>query len=352
MPEDEKTEDASQRRIDQAREKGDVPKSRELNSAIALLLGLLTLRFFAQFSLGGLKDISVYAFSQLNYISPDPQTLQAGFVQVVLRMLLIVAPILMAMAVTGILTNFLQVGALFSLEALSFQFNKLNPLSGLKQIFSRNGLVETLKAILKFTIIGVVVVITIMQEAPSFQTAGSKSTDELLIYLGSLTYKVGFRVALSLLFLSIIDFFYQRWSYAQKLKMSHQEVKEEQKESEVSQEVRSLIRQRQMNASRQRMMKDVPEADVVITNPTHIAIAVVYDQDRSQSPLVVAKGAGKIARRIKEIAFENEVPVVEDKPLAWALYEIELGESIPHDLFQPVAEVLARIYQARNRRTA
>ena len=134
--------------------------------------------------------------------------------------------------------------------------------------------------------------------------------------------------------------------------MSHQEVKEEQKESEVSQEVRYLIRQRQMNASRQRMMQDVPEADVVITNPTHIAIAVVYDQDRSQSPLVVAKGAGKIAERIKELAFENEVPVVEDKPLAWALYEVELGESIPQDLFQPVAEVLARIYQARNKKTA
>merc|ERR1711964_144381 len=127
------------------------------------------------------------------------------------------------------------------------------------------------------TIIGAVVVLTIMQEALGFQTAGSKSMPELLTYLGGLTYKVGFRVALSLLLLSVIDFFYQRWSYAEKLKMSHQEVKEEQRETESSQEVRSLIRQRQMAAARQRMMRDVPEADVVITNPTHIAVAIVYD---------------------------------------------------------------------------
>ena len=352
MPEEEKTEEASQRRIDQARERGDVPKSRELNSAIALLLGLLTLRFFAQFSLGGLKDISVYTLTELNYISPDPQTLQVGFMNLLLRIMLIISPILIVTAVTGILTNFLQVGALFSFEALSFKFEKLNPISGLQQLFSRNSLVETLKAILKFTIIGVVVVLTIIQEALGFQTAGSKSMPELLTYLGGLTYKVGFRVALSLLLLSVIDFFYQRWSYAEKLKMSHQEVKEEQKETESSQEVRSLIRQRQMAAARQRMMQDVPEADVVITNPTHIAVAIVYDLEQSQNPIVTAKGAGKIAERIKEIAFEHNVPVVEDKPIAWALYEIELGDSISYELFQPVAEILARIYRTRDQKTA
>ena len=175
---------------------------------------------------------------------------------------------------------------------------------------------------------------------------------ELLTYLSGLTYKVGFRVALSLLLLSVIDFFYQRWSYAEKLKMSHQEVKEEQKETESSQEVRSLIRQRQMAAARQRMMQDVPEADVVITNPTHIAVAIVYDLEKSQSPIVTAKGAGTIAERIKGIAFEHNVPVVEDKPIAWALYEIELGESIPYELFQPVAEILARIYRTRDQKTA
>ncbi len=350
MPEEEKTEEASGRRIDQARERGDVPKSRELNSAIALLLGLLTLRFFAQFSLGGLKDISVYTLTHLNYISPNPQTLQVGFVNLLLRIMLIISPILIVMAVTGILTNLLQVGPLFSLEALAFKFEKLNPLSGLQQLFSRSGLVETLKAMLKFTIIGVVVVLTIMQEAPNFQTAGSKSMSELISYLGGLTYKIGFRVALLLLLLSVMDFFYQRWSYAEKLKMSHQEVKEEQKDTEASGEVRSLIRQRQMTAARQRMMQDIPEADVVITNPTHIAIAIVYDLERSKSPIVAAKGAGKIAERIKAIAFEHNVPVVEDKPIAWALYEIELGESIPYELFQPVAEILARIYRTRNRK--
>jgi len=266
--------------------------------------------------------------------------------------MLIISPILIVTAVTGILTNFLQVGALFSFEALSFKFEKLNPISGLQQLFSRNSLVETLKAILKFTIIGVVVVLTIIQEALGFQTAGSKSMPELLTYLGGLTYKVGFRVALSLLLLSVIDFFYQRWSYAEKLKMSHQEVKEEQKETESSQEVRSLIRQRQMAAARQRMMQDVPEADVVITNPTHIAVAIVYDLEQSQNPIVTAKGAGKIAERIKEIAFEHNVPVVEDKPIAWALYEIELGDSISYELFQPVAEILARIYRTRDQKTA
>ena len=335
-----------------AREKGDVPRSRELNAAIGLLLGLLTLKFFGTFIAEGLQDLSRSTLTQLNHISVDPLTLNAYFAKLVLQVSLITAPIFVVMVAVSILVNVLQVGPLLSTEALGFNFEKLNPLNGLKLIFSMHGLVETAKALLKFLIVGSIAFLTIWNDLIYFQSLGSKGIRQIFNYGASLSFKIGMRVALALVLLGILDLLYQRWSHAQKLKMTRQEVKEERKESEVAPEVKRVIQARQLSAAQRRMMKEVPKADVVITNPTHIAVALTYDHAVADSPIVVAKGAGFIAEKIKEVAREHDVPIIEDKPVARTLYEnVELGEMIPVELYQTVAQLLARVYRMRGKYT-
>jgi flagellar biosynthetic protein FlhB len=349
MPEEEKTEDATPRHRDRAREKGDVPKSREINSAIGLLLGLLTLKFFGAFIMGGLQDVSKSTFTQLNEMHVDPLTVHTYFMKVMGQVGILVSPIFVVMIVISILTNYFQVGALFTTQIFEPNFEKLNPFTGLKQLFSGRGFVETVKALLKILIIGVVAVVTIRQDVLYFQAVGSKGMWELFSYTASLSYKIGIRVALASILLGILDVFYQRWSYARKLRMTKQEVKEERRQAELAPEVKRVIQEQQIAAARQRMLKEVPEADVVITNPMHIAVALKYDRVLSDSPIVVAKGADLIAEKIKEVALEYDVPIIEDKPLAWALYEnVELDETIPAELYKSVAQILARVYRIKD----
>lgn len=346
MPDEEKTEEASQRRIEKSREKGDVAKSRELPSAIGLLLGLLTLKFFGSFIVNGMQDIARSTLTQLNDISIDPLTVQTYFIKLMRQIGLLVSPIFAAMLLTGVLINYLQVGPLLSAQALSIDFTKLDPIKGFKRLFSRQGVIETVKALLKLIIIGSIGISTVWSDSVYFQSLGSKDIAQMLNYAASMSFKIGIRIAFALLLLGILDLFYQRWNYAQKLRMTKHEAKEEKKESELAPEVKRVLQERQLSAAQKRMMANVPEADVVITNPKHIAVALVYDRALSESPVVVAKGADFIAEKIKEIAREHDVPIIEDKPLAWALYDnVELDETIPGELYQTVAQVLARVYQ-------
>ena len=346
MPDEEKTEEASQRRIEKSREKGDVAKSRELPSAIGLLLGLLTLKFFGSFIVNGMQDIARSTLTQLNDISIDPLTVQTYFIKLLRQIGLLVSPIFAVMLLTGVLINYLQVGPLLSAQALSIDFTKLDPIKGFKQLFSKQGVIETVKALLKLIIIGSIGISTVWSDSVYFQSLGSKGIVHMLNYAASMSFKIGIRIAFALLLLGILDLFYQRWNYAQKLRMTKHEAKEERKESELAPEVKRVLQERQLSAAQKRMMTNVPEADVVITNPKHIAVALVYDRALSESPVVVAKGADFIAEKIKEIAREHDVPIIEDKPLAWALYDnVELDETIPGDLYQAVAQVLARVYQ-------
>ena len=346
-PGGERTEEASQQRIEKARREGDVPKSREFNSAIALLLGLLAMWVFGSFTLTSLKNLSVVAIKQLNDFRAEPSIIQFFLGDLFTRFALIISPFLVATAAAGILTNFLQVGPLFSFEVLAFRPEKLNPFNGIKQLFSRNALVETIKAILKLAAVAAIVYITIQGESVYFQSLGSKDINGILNYIAVLTFDVAFRVALFLLLLGILDLFYQRWSYNEKLKMTLQEVKDENKQTEGSPEVRRIIQERQLTMTQRRMMDEIPDADVVITNPRHVAVAIKYDRDVSSSPVVIAKGADLIAKRIREIAEENEIPIIEDKPVAWALFELELGDIIPVELYKPVAQILARVYSMK-----
>ena len=278
-----------------------MPKSREMTSAVGLLLGLLTLKFFGPFIVGNLQNIGKLTLTHLNGIQLDPVTLHAHFIRLMMQIGVTVFPIFAVMMVAGGLVNYLQIGPLFSFEPLTPKFEKLSPLRGLKQIFSKNGLVETVKAFLKIIFIGFIAVVTIRQDLPYFQTLGSKAVPEIFGTAASLCYKIGIRVAMASLLLGILDIFYQRWSYAEKLKMTKQEVKEERRESEIAPEVKRLLQERQLSATQRRMMKEVPDADVVITNPTHITVALKYDRAVSEGPMVVAKGADYIAKKIVEI---------------------------------------------------
>ena len=278
-PGGERTEEASQQRIDKARKEGDVPKSREFNSAITLLLGLLAMWVFGSFTLTSLKNLNIVALNQLNDFRAEPSIVQFFLGDFFTRFALIISPFLIATAVAGILTNYLQVGPLFSFEVLAFRPEKLNPFTGIKQLFSRNALVETIKAILKLVAVATIVYVTIQGESVYFQSLGSKDINGILSYIAALTFNVAFRVALFLLLLGILDLFYQRWSYSEKLKMTLQEVKDENKQTEGSPEVKRIIQERQMTMTQKRMMDEIPDADVVITNPRHIAVAIKYDRE-------------------------------------------------------------------------
>ena len=302
---------------------------------------------FGSFTLTSLKNLSVVAIKQLNDFRAEPSIIQFFLGDLFTRFALIISPFLVATAAAGILTNFLQVGPLFSFEVLAFRPEKLNPFNGIKRLFSRNALVETIKAILKLAAVATIVYITIQGESAYFPSLGSKDVNGILNYIAVLTFDVAFRVALFLLLLGILDLFYQRWSYNEKQKMTLQEVKDENKQTEGSPEVRRIIQERQLTMTQRRMMDEIPDADVVITNPRHIAVAVGYDRDVSPSPVVIAKGADLIAKRIREIAEENEIPIMEDKPVAWALFELELGDIIPVELYKPVAQILARVYSMK-----
>jgi len=346
-PGGERTEEASQQRIEKARREGDVPKSREFNSAIALLLGLLAMWVFGSFTLTSLKNLNIVTIKQLNNFQAEPSIIQFFLGDLFTRFALIISPFLLATAAAGILTNYLQVGPLFSFEVLAFRPEKLNPFTGIKRLFSRNALVETIKAILKLIAVTGIVYVTVQGDLVYFQAIGSKGVSGILNYIAGLSFNVAFRVALFLLLLGILDLFYQRWSYSEKLKMTLQEVKDETKQTEGSPEIKRIIQERQLTMTQRRMMDEIPEADVIITNPRHIAVAIKYDREVSPSPAVVAKGADLIAKRIREIAEENEIPIIEDKPVAWALFELELGDVIPMELYKPVAQILARVYSMK-----
>jgi flagellar biosynthetic protein FlhB len=255
--------------------------------------------------------------------------------------------------VVGLAINYLQVGFLFTLEPLQPSLEKLNPIKGIKRLFSIRSVVDVVKNLLKLVIIGFIVYVTIKREYGLFLELGDFTIYQITKVMASLTFEVGIKIAIALLVMAILDFFYQRWEHEKSLRMSPFEIKEERRQMEGDPEVKQRIKRLQMEMARRRMMHEVPKATVVITNPTHIAIALKYDSATMKAPLVVAKGKHKLAAQIKKIAQEHNIPVVEDKPLARAMFGvIEVGEEIPFNFFKAVAEILAYVYRLKGKAAA
>jgi flagellar biosynthetic protein FlhB len=350
----EKTEKATPKKRREAREKGQVARSSDLQGAVVLLAGIVALGSAGPALVGRMGDVMRGAIVQIS----EPGIVSKQGIGLLMSAagkaaLLAVAPIALTCVLAGVAASVGMVGFKPSGKALKPDFRRINPISGAKNLFGPNALVETAKSMAKVGVVAAIVAIALLPRLPEFGgMVGISPTDFgaiLATDMGSLVK----RAAFAYLFIGIADFAWQKRRTEKSMRMDKQEVRDEAKNQDLPAEVRSMIRRRQMEASRKRMMADVPTADVVVTNPTHYSVALRYDTSRGDAPEVVAKGKGVIALRIRELAAEHGVPVVPDPPLARGLYaSVEIGHLIPEEFFGAVAAVLAFVYRTAARRAA
>ncbi len=344
----EKTEQPTPKKLRDAKRKGQVPRSKELNSMTVTVFGALGLLFMGSYMIGEISASMARGFSLTRGDVFARAAIFEKFQLAVGDALGAIWPFLALMTVVAIFTPLAIGGWSFSLEALAFKGDRINPISGMKRIFSARGLMELVKSMAKFLLVSAVAVTFLWSKADDFLGLGSQSLTLALIngaWLIGLSFLV---VASTLIVIAAIDVPFQLWDHAQKLKMTLQEVRDELKETEGKPEVRSKIRQLQQEMAQRRMMEAVPEADVVITNPTHYAVALKYDRDRMGAPIVLAMGRDLIALKIREIAAFHEIEIFEAPPLARALYaSCKLDQEIPAHLYFAVAQVLAFVFQLR-----
>lgn len=344
----ERTEAATPRRIQKARERGQVFKSAELVSAITLLAAYVSLAVAGPAVWHVLTQFSTDTWGRLAAATLTPDDVHRLSLTVLMAVGLAAGPVLLGSLVAGMAANYAQVGFLFSLQPLVPDMGRLNPLSGLQRIFSRRSAVELLKAAVKTAIISLVAYSAVRGQLDRFPLMLDQPIEALLGSVGAMVAAVMLRVGLAMLLVAGADYAYQRYEFHVQMRMTKQEIKEEYRETEGSPEVKSRIRRKQRELARRRMMQEVPRADVVVTNPTHFAVALRYDSAEMDAPQVVAKGQGYVAQRIREVAAEHDVPVVENPPLARTLYAaVEIGAGVPEDLYQAVAEILAYVYRLR-----
>ncbi|MBI5893163.1 MAG: flagellar biosynthesis protein FlhB [Deltaproteobacteria bacterium] len=346
----ERTEPGTSRRREEARKKGQVAKSREITTTAVLFTSLVILYFYSQYMLNSLAEImSRFLYNSGTY-NLTQESLMSLIMDVGKGILITIAPMIIAIPIVGIISNVLQTGWLVSTETMSPKFSKLNPLEGAKKLVSVSALAEFVKSLLKLAIVAYVAYVTLRAEVANVPLLIDTDTNGILIYLGKISFKVLLRSCWVLLVLAAIDYAFQRWEYEKSLRMTKQEIRDEMKDIDGNPMIKSRIKSVQRELARKRMMREVPKADVVITNPTHFAVALKYDSKEMAAPIVVAKGQGLIAQKIKEIAKENRVPIVEDKPLARTLYKlVDIGRPIPDKLYKAVAEILAYVYKLRKK---
>ncbi len=346
----EKTEPASEKKREDARRKGKIARSVELNSAFVLLFGLLIISFGGSTLVGGMAELVRDSLQRSGTTVLTPTTFHSMAGRGIVAVGALLAPVIIGIMGVGLAAAYLQVGFVYSPEAMRPNFEKLNPFTGIRKILvSRRSFIELVKSLVKVGLVGMVAwwsVQDVIAESPALVQSDVAG---LLGFIGQSSFTVGLRTGLVFMVLAVADFFYQRFEFEREMRMSKEEVKEETKASEGDPMVKSRVRGIQRRIAYRRMMADVPTADVVVTNPTHLAIALRYDAEKMHAPNVVAKGADLVALKIKELALEHQVPIVEDRPLAQALYRsVEIGEEIPEKLFQAVAQVLAYIYRLRH----
>lgn len=355
-PGGEKTEEATGKRLNDARKKGQVAKSQEITVAADLFAFFIILNVYKEY----LGEYFVFLFRDTYENIPDTivmvdgyvpsSTIYSLFVKILLIVLLAVLPYLLAGFALALICNIAQFGFKITTEPMKPKFNKLNPLSGIKRIFSVQSLFNLLKSLLKIGLISIVVFMTLTGRQESLFLLYDMPLKQGIALMGDIIIDVGIRCSAVYILIAAIDFIYQKHKFREDMKMTKQEVKDEYKDTEGDPQIKSKQKQKMREASQRRMMKELPKADVVITNPTHYAVALIYNQDEDPAPKVIAKGADFIAQRIKDAAKENHIEIVEDKPLARMLYaNVEIGEFIPPELYKAVAEVLAYVYKLQGK---
>lgn len=346
----EKTEAPTPRKIQEARKEGMVALSQELNAAALLLIGTWLLVSPGRRMVSDLQMILSDAITNL----PGGEVSGSWFTEQIINNGLQVGKdvlvIILGLTLAGVTVTLTQTGFLWSSSKIKVDINRLNPLNGFKRLFSTNGLVEWIKALLKLLLIGWVVYAYLRSQAQALMGLGLLQLNDGVMVWVDIATKLAYRVGFAYLVLAVADYAYQRWTYRRSLMMSKEEIKEETKRSEGDPLVKSRIRGQMRRFARMRMMANVPKADVIITNPTHLAIAIRYDPDSMNAPVVLAKGAYLIAERIVQIARSHRIPVIQNIPLARALYKtVEIESEIPPELYVAMAEVLAHVYSLRGK---
>lgn len=351
----EKTEDATEKKLRDAREEGKVAKSKELTAAFDLLVLFLVLKVFVgyvgtsflevfSFIYGGMAD-----FVEINRKEFTSVAVMNLLIQVMLKMMLIVLPFFVCGFAITILISIFQVGWKVTTKPMEPKLSKFNPLNGFKRIFSKDSIFELVKSIVKIGLIVYIAYSSIKDKANDIFILYELGLNQAVSLIGGIIIDVGLKISIVYLFVGVADWVYQKHKFKEDMKMTKQEVKDEFKNTEGDPQIKGRIRGKMQEASRRRMMQDVPNADVVITNPTHFAVALKYDEKVSRAPVVLAKGENYLAQKIKDTAREHSIEIVENKPLARMLYHnVDIGEEIPPELYQSVAEILATIYKARN----
>lgn len=346
----EKTEKATPKKRNDSRKKGQVAKSADLPGAFILLFVFASFLMLGNHYSSGVMGLFRSLFEDWLTMELTTENIMGLFLNIVWQVLLLLLPIFAIAMVVGVLGNVVQFGFLLTGHSLKADIKKLDPIKGFKRIFSMRSLAEFLKSILKVTIIALMVYTTIAGEWEKLLLLPMQPIPAIFAFAAKITINLGIKIGAVLIVLAFLDYMYQKYEHEKSLKMSKQDIKDEFKKSEGDPLIKGRIRERQRKMALQRMMQEVPKADVVITNPTHFAIALKYDASQMEAPKVLAKGMDHVALRIKEIAKEHDVVTMENKPLARALYErAEIGDVIPGDLFQAVAEVLAYVYKVKGR---
>jgi len=345
---EEKTEQATPRKREEAREKGEVAKSRELPSVAVLLAAMFTLTFLGSHIYSQIRVIMQTSFS-LPLVKDLNISEFLGFAQEIFRpFMLAIGPPLAAAFITAILANVVQIGFKISPKSLKPKFSKLNPLKGFGRLFSKQSFMELAKSLFKLALVSTIAYLTIKSEMSQILLLGTMELNSIFIYMLTTFLKIAIRCTLAMIFLAVIDYAFQKWDFEKRLKMTKKEAKDDHKRTEGDPLIKSKIRSIQREMARKRMMEAVPQADVVITNPTHLAVALKYEAASMGAPKLVAKGAGKVAQRIKELAGKYNIPLIENKELARSLYQLaEIDQEIPPNLYPAVAEVLAYIYKLK-----
>ncbi len=349
----EKTEDPSQHKIDESKRKGEVASSKELTSVLVLSACIMTLGLSLLFVYQEMEEFIRWIMHLDSSTAFTEKSLKTIVNKTATTALVCAAPVCLVALCSGIIANVAQIGFIFAPDVLEWKPDRIDPIKGMKRLFSMKAVVEAIKGVFKFIFILGIVYLYMKDDITQF--VGFLHIDFFQAFMigKDILIKLGFAILAGLVIIAIADFAYQKFAHKKKLMMTKEEVKKESKEQDGSPEVKQRIRQIQREQAQKRMLADIPTADVIITNPTHISIVLKYDQETMVAPGIVGKGADHLAMKIREIAKEHNIPIVENVPLARALYKsVKVGEGVPRTLYKAVAEVLAFVYKLKRKNKA
>jgi len=347
----EKSLEPTPKKISEAKEKGQFARSQEVSTVATLLVMLVFLWLGRDFVLNRLLHVSGFYFRFDRLMDLSARNLGGFLWRAVVQLLPVIMPMFGLVFVAGLTSELAQIGIRVVKDPFEPKWDKLNPVAGVKRMLSLRQLMEAPKSLIKLGIVGGMAYVTLRRDLPVISLLPTNTPGQGVLVLAHITLKLAFRICLIMMVFAAADYWFQRWQYFSKLRMSHEEMKQEVKEQEGDPVLKARMRSIQMDIARKRMMAAVPDSDVVIVNPTHYAVALRYDPEKSQAPIMVAKGQNFIAQRIREVALDGQVPVVENPPLARAIYkQVQIGQGIPGALFKAVATILASIWKISKRR--